>query len=224
MQSQSPSRMLAKETVTAEMNAILQESRRRASHTSGGRHASFTSSQSASGRDDSPERACRNWTRSLHLGRLMTMQSHNINIDTLSRFEEFSDINEDESKDEEDKMKKFLGALGVCCKGYAWNRIENGWQCEGRSRSMNDHDIRRQMQGWCTSHSPTSVLLGGWGSVRLNQTHTSSPKQKVYECCYLSWAPASQLLLATLCNLTHFHCYMAGSRGIYRDLAQIIGY
>lgn len=144
MQSHPPSLLLTKETVTAEMNTLLQERRRRAKNTSGGRRASFTSSHPGNGRDDSPEHVQdQEWVATS--APVMNIQSHNINIDALSRIEELSDDDDEDDRDEEEKMREFLGKSGVCSQGYKWNRVENGWQCEGGSHSMDDDDIRRQM-------------------------------------------------------------------------------
>ncbi|KAI3331712.1 P-loop containing nucleoside triphosphate hydrolase protein [Xylariaceae sp. AK1471] len=148
MRSRPPSLVLTEETVSGEMNALLQERRRRAvagrrsSLVSAGRRGSLTSFLQGNGRDESPERV-----QSLDLiatsGPTMNVQSHNITINAMSRVEELPDDDDDE--DEEDKMREALVHSGLCSQGYIWTRVPDGWRCQGGSHFLTDDDVRRQM-------------------------------------------------------------------------------
>ena len=86
IRSRPPSLVLTEETVSGEMNALLQERRRRASLVSAGRRASFASFR-GNGRDESPERV-QNLDLIATSGLTMDVQSHNINVNTMSRVED----------------------------------------------------------------------------------------------------------------------------------------
>jgi SpoVK/Ycf46/Vps4 family AAA+-type ATPase len=133
MRSQSPTLELTEETVLGQMNALLQERQRRAA-------------AARLGRDEPSERV-----QELDLvatsGPTMNAQSHNIKVNAMSQVQELLDDDDDEDDDEEeeDKMREFLGYAGVCSAGYIWNRLADGWRCEGGSHYMSDDDVRRLM-------------------------------------------------------------------------------
>jgi hypothetical protein len=148
MRSRPPLLVLTEETVSREMNVLLQERRRRTvagrrnSLVSAGRRGSLAPFLQRNGRDESPERV-----QDLDLvatsGPTMNVQSHNINVNTISRAGELPDDDDDE--DEEDKMREALVQSGLCSAGYVWTRVLDGWRCEGGTHFMTDDDVRRQM-------------------------------------------------------------------------------
>ncbi|KAJ1322911.1 stage V sporulation protein K [Microdochium nivale] len=154
MRSRPPSLVITKEIVSSEMNAFLRDRQQRAT-TSTAAAGSHTPSSSISissppylpedgARDkgEPPERV-QDLVQTESAGQSVNAWSQILNVNAASCVDELPDGDDDE--DEEDKMREFLGHLGVCPQNYVWIRESSGWRCEGGSHYLTDDDVRRQM-------------------------------------------------------------------------------
>ncbi|KXJ89392.1 P-loop containing nucleoside triphosphate hydrolase protein [Microdochium bolleyi] len=153
MRSRPPSLIITEEIVSSEMNALLHDRQQRATTktTAAGSHTPSSSISTSSppyppgngGRDDEIPERVQGLDQTESVGPSVNAWSQVLNVNAASRVDELSDSDDDEN--EEDKMREFLGHLGLCPQNFIWIRESSGWRCEGGSHYLSDDEVRRQM-------------------------------------------------------------------------------